>query len=152
MRGSLSFIISHIKICNEQGPVWRRCILFVEWPWVYLNCMIVLPALPDAEKNRMMHCITRNIVKLVVQSMGHAPSTAHPIPSVPMQLQFPYICKTRKCLSQQWCQLPKVKYVFVNASEWILLQYHYWCPDGKEFRLREECKVEINLYIYILYT
>jgi len=58
--------------------------------------MIVLPALPDAEKNRMMHCTTRNMVKLVVQSTGQAPSTAHPIPSEPIQLQFPYVCKTQE--------------------------------------------------------
>jgi hypothetical protein len=63
--------------------------------------MIVLPALPDAEKNLMVHCITRNMIKLVVQSTGHAPSTAHPTPSEPMQLQFPYICRIKKCLSHQ---------------------------------------------------
>jgi hypothetical protein len=62
----------------------------------YLNCMIVLPALPDATQNRIMHCNARNMVKFVVQSTAHDPSTAHPIPSGPIQLQFPYICKTRK--------------------------------------------------------
>jgi hypothetical protein len=67
--------------------------------------MIALPALPDVEKNRMMHSMTRNVVKLVVQSTGHASSTAHPIPSDPIQLQFPYICKTTNCSLDESYQL-----------------------------------------------
>jgi len=69
----------------------------------YLNWMIMLPALPDAAQNRMMQCNTRNMVKYVLQSTGHFPSTAHPVPSGPIQLQLPYICKTRKCSLQQFC-------------------------------------------------
>ena len=115
-KNTLSYRETPLTVCSlcttcfgRSGKLSRRFNMFYmficlcHWLHTYLNWMIVLPALPDAVQNRMKHCNTRNMVKYVLQSTGHDPSTAHPVPSGPIQLQLPYICKARKCSSYQFC-------------------------------------------------